>query len=145
MKNKHALNIRQRYDVQGRKNEITFFYRTDGTVKHIRVFNREVDGADLYYLSESRFFKSMIELVEYYERASLAENFEKLDQRLLWPFRRIIAKALFDFRGEGVNQLNLRRGCRVIVLSKEGDAKGWWKGKIGDAIGFFPKEYVEEE
>ncbi|XP_011636427.1 protein vav isoform X2 [Pogonomyrmex barbatus] len=119
--------------------------KADGAVKHIRVFKRDVDGADLYYLSESRFFKSVVELVEYYERASLSENFEKLDQRLLWPYRRVLAKALFDFRGCERNQLSLRRGCRVVVLSKEGDAKGWWKGKIGDQVGFFPKEYVEEE
>ncbi|KYM80363.1 Protein vav [Atta colombica] len=119
--------------------------KAEGAVKHIRVFKRDVDGADLYYLSESRFFKSVVELVEYYERASLSENFEKLDQRLLWPYRRVLAKALFDFRGCERNQLSLRRGCRVVVLSKEGDAKGWWKGKIGDQIGFFPKEYVEEE
>ncbi|XP_076280668.1 vav guanine nucleotide exchange factor isoform X2 [Lasioglossum baleicum] len=119
--------------------------KANGAVKHIRVFKRDVDGADLYYLSESRFFKSVVELVEYYERVSLSENFEKLDQRLLWPYRRVLAKALFDFRGGERNQLSLRRGCRVVVLSKEGDAKGWWKGKIGDQIGFFPKEYVEEE
>ncbi|XP_076626399.1 vav guanine nucleotide exchange factor isoform X1 [Colletes latitarsis] len=119
--------------------------KADGAVKHIRVFKRDVDGADLFYLSESRFFKSVVELVEYYERASLSENFEKLDQRLLWPYKRVLAKALFDFRGGERNQLSLRRGCRVVVLSKEGDAKGWWKGKIGDQVGFFPKEYVEEE
>ncbi|XP_051158628.1 protein vav isoform X2 [Leptopilina boulardi] len=119
--------------------------KADGTVKHIRVFQRDVDGADLYYLSESRFFKSVVELVEFYERSSLAENFEKLDQRLLWPFRRVLAKALYNFRGEERNQLSLRRGCRVVVLSKEGEAKGWWKGKINDQVGFFPKEYVEEE
>lgn len=119
--------------------------KAEGTVKHIRVFKRDVDGADLYYLSESRFFKSVVELVEYYEGASLSENFEKLDQRLLWPYRRVLARALFDFRGCEGNQLSLRRGCRVVVLSKEGDAKGWWKGKIGDKVGFFPKEYVEEE
>ncbi|CAL7947972.1 unnamed protein product [Xylocopa violacea] len=119
--------------------------KADGAVKHIRVFKRDVDGADVYYLSESRFFKSVVELVEYYERESLSENFEKLDQRLLWPYKRVLATALFDFRGEERNQLSLRRGCRVVVLSKEGDAQGWWKGKIGDQVGFFPKEYVKEE
>ncbi|XP_076302189.1 protein vav-like [Lasioglossum baleicum] len=119
--------------------------KADGAVKHIRVFKRDVDGADVYYLSESRFFKSVVELVDYYERASLSENFQKLDQCLLWPYRRVLAKAVFDFRGGERNQLSLRRGFRVVVLSKEGDAKGWWKGRIGDQVGFFPKEYVEEE
>ncbi|XP_043274993.1 protein vav isoform X2 [Venturia canescens] len=129
------------------KNETNYALsvKADGKVKHIRIFKREVDGGDLYYLSESRYFKSVVELVEYYERASLSENFEKLDQRLLWPFRRVLAKAIFDFRAVERNQLNLRRGCRVVILSKEGDAKGWWKGKINDQVGFFPKEYVEEE
>ncbi|XP_076228297.1 vav guanine nucleotide exchange factor isoform X2 [Nomia melanderi] len=119
--------------------------KADGAVKHIRVFKRNVDGADLYYLSESRFFKSVVELVEYYERVSLSENFERLDQRLLWPYRRVLATALFDFHAEERNQLSLQRGCTVVVLSKEGDAKGWWKGKIDDHVGFFPKDYVEEQ
>ncbi|EZA50030.1 Protein vav [Ooceraea biroi] len=87
---------------------------------------------------------NVVELVEYYERASLSENFEKLDQRLLWPYRCVLATALFDFRGSERNQLSLRRGCRVVILSKEGDAKGWWKGKIDNQVGFFPKEYVQE-
>lgn len=111
----------------------------------MRVFKRNVEGAALFYLSESRYFKSVVELVEYYERNSLAENFERLDQRLLWPFRRVLAKAMYDFRGGEPNQLSLRQGCRVVVLSKEGDSRGWWKGKIGDQVGFFPKEYVAEE
>lgn len=111
----------------------------------MKILKREMEGADLYYLSDSRFFKSVIILIEYYERNSLAENFDGLDQRLLWPFRRILAKALYNYQSEEHNQLSLRRGCRVVILSKEGDDKGWWKGKIGDQVGFFPKVYVEEE
>lgn len=114
-------------------------------MKHIKVLKCDKEGAAFFYLSQCRYFKSVVELVEYYERASLGENFDQLDQRLLWPFRRVLAKALFDFRGGEPNQLSLRRGCRVVVLSKEGDAKGWWKGKIGDQVGFFPREYVTEE
>ncbi|XP_012253065.1 protein vav isoform X2 [Athalia rosae] len=119
--------------------------KADGAVKHIKVFKRDVEGAPLFYLSESRYFKSVVDLVEHYERASLGENFDSLDQRLLWPFRRVLAKALFDFKAEQSNQLSLRQGYRVVVLSKEGDAKGWWKGKIGNQVGFFPKEYVAED
>uniref|UniRef100_A0ABD2WZI7 SH2 domain-containing protein n=1 Tax=Trichogramma kaykai TaxID=54128 RepID=A0ABD2WZI7_9HYME len=74
---------------------------------------REVDGADLYSLSESRFFKSVVELIEYYERVSRTENFKKLDQRLQWPYRCILAKALFGFQGGERNELTLQKGRRV--------------------------------
>jgi hypothetical protein len=58
--------------------------------------------------------------------------------RLKWPYRRITAVANYDFNPsegpEGANQLPLKKGCQVIVLSKEGDHKGWWKGKIKDKV-----------
>jgi guanine nucleotide exchange factor VAV len=57
-----------------------------------------------------------------------------LDVKLKWPFRRIIAVAEFDFNPAENNQLPLKKGCQVIVLSKEGDYKGWWKGKIQDRV-----------
>ena len=54
--------------------------------------------------------------------------------KLRWPFRKIIAVAEFDFNPSEQNQLPLRKGCQVTVLSKEGDFKGWWKGKIQDRV-----------
>jgi guanine nucleotide exchange factor VAV len=58
----------------------------------------------------------------------------RLDVKLKWPFRRIIAIAEFDFNPAESNQLPLKKGCQVTVLSKEGDDKGWWKGKIQDRV-----------
>lgn len=52
-----------------------FHYRTDDRVKHMKVYEKDMDGSTSYYLSVSRFFKSVIELVTYYEKTSLEENF----------------------------------------------------------------------
>ncbi|KXJ75593.1 hypothetical protein RP20_CCG011455 [Aedes albopictus] len=67
-----------------------------------------------------------------------------LNQSLQWPFKEVIATALYDFSPNEPNQLPLRQGCQVIVIGKEGDSKGWWRGKTLEKVGFFPKEYVRE-
>lgn len=41
----------------------------------MKVYEREVDGSQHFYLSESRFFRSLVELISCYEHTSLGENF----------------------------------------------------------------------
>ncbi|XP_063243092.1 protein vav [Bacillus rossius redtenbacheri] len=116
--------------------------KADGRVKHMKVHEKVIEGVTHYYLSEARFFRSIIDLIATYEHASLSENFVGLDEGLKWPYHRIVAIADFDFSPQESNQLALRKGCQVVVVSKEGDDKGWWKGRIQDKVGFFPKVYV---
>ncbi|XP_041981347.1 mitogen-activated protein kinase kinase kinase isoform X2 [Aricia agestis] len=56
--------------------------------------------------------------------------------------------AVYDYAAQGEDELSLRRGEIVEVLSKDatisGD-EGWWTGKIGDRVGIFPSVYVTEE
>lgn len=56
--------------------------------------------------------------------------------------------AVYDYVAQGEDELSLRRGEIVEVLSKDatisGD-EGWWTGKIGDRVGIFPAVYVTEE
>ncbi|KPI90977.1 Mitogen-activated protein kinase kinase kinase [Papilio xuthus] len=56
--------------------------------------------------------------------------------------------AVYDYIAQGEDELSLRRGEIVEVLSKDatisGD-EGWWTGKIGDRVGIFPAVYVTEE
>ncbi|KAH8276566.1 hypothetical protein KR044_001632 [Drosophila immigrans] len=117
----------------------------DHVIKHMKI-NQENDGESmLYCLSSRRHFKTIVELVSYYERNDLGENFAGLNQLLQWPFREVIATALYDYEPKaGSNQLQLRTDCQVLVIGKDGDSKGWWRGKIGDTVGYFPKEYVQE-
>nr|XP_006638509.1 PREDICTED: mitogen-activated protein kinase kinase kinase MLK4-like isoform X2 [Lepisosteus oculatus] len=53
--------------------------------------------------------------------------------------------AVFDYEASGEDELSLRRGDVVEVLSKDaaisGD-EGWWTGKIHHRVGIFPSNYV---
>ncbi|PNF32490.1 Protein vav [Cryptotermes secundus] len=140
----YLLRIRPQGPTHPNETVYALSLKTDDRVKHMKVYEKHMGGVPQYYLSESRFFKSIMELIAYYEQASLSENFVGLDVKLKWPFSQIIAVAEFDFNPAENNQLPLRKGCQVTVLSKDGVYNGWWKGKIQDRVGFFPKEYVRE-
>ncbi|XP_042625218.1 mitogen-activated protein kinase kinase kinase 9-like [Cyprinus carpio] len=53
--------------------------------------------------------------------------------------------AVFDYEATAEDELSLRKGDRVEVLSKDslvsGD-EGWWTGMIEDQVGIFPSNYV---
>ncbi|XP_052007523.1 mitogen-activated protein kinase kinase kinase 21 isoform X3 [Xyrauchen texanus] len=53
--------------------------------------------------------------------------------------------AVFDYEASGEDELSLRRGDVVEVLSKDaaisGD-EGWWTGKINRRVGIFPSNYI---
>ncbi|XP_077394810.1 mitogen-activated protein kinase kinase kinase 9 [Festucalex cinctus] len=53
--------------------------------------------------------------------------------------------AVFDYEATADDELNLRRGDLVEVLSKDslvsGD-EGWWTGVVADRVGIFPCNYV---
>ena len=52
----------------------------------------------LYFLSETRKFKSVVELVTFYSRNSLKESFHGLDTTLRFPIGEVFrVKAKFDF------------------------------------------------
>ncbi|XP_017099375.2 mitogen-activated protein kinase kinase kinase isoform X1 [Drosophila bipectinata] len=56
--------------------------------------------------------------------------------------------ALYDYDAQGEDELNLRRGQIVIVLSTDSEVSGdvgWWTGKIGDKVGVFPKDFVTDQ
>lgn len=63
----------------------------------------------------------------------------RLNQSLQWPFQEVIATALYDFEPKEQNQLPLHYGCQVIVIGKEGDSKGWWRGKTKERVSHFNK------
>ncbi|XP_017064377.1 mitogen-activated protein kinase kinase kinase isoform X2 [Drosophila eugracilis] len=56
--------------------------------------------------------------------------------------------ALYDYEAQGEDELTLRRGEIVVVLSTDSEVSGdvdWWTGKIGDKVGVFPKDFVTYE
>lgn len=56
-----------------------------------------------------------------------------------------LVTALFDYDAQGEDELALRQGNVIMIISKDpnisGD-EGWWIGKIGDRVGIFPTNFV---
>ena len=49
-------------------------------------------------------------------------------------------KATYDWTARGETELTFKVGDLILVEGQYDDA--WWKGKLGDAEGFFPATYV---
>ena len=58
------------------------------------------------------------------------------------PSLNITARAKYRYQGKREDELSLEKGDEVMVMEKEAD--GWWKGRCGTRIGWFPFNYVEE-
>ena len=54
----------------------------------------------------------------------------------------IRAIAKFNYIAKRDDELGLEKGCELIVIEKEQD--GWWRGRCGNRIGWFPFNYVDE-
>lgn len=51
-------------------------YRTDrGDIKHMKIYQKNESTTIMYYLSPTRHFKSVEELISFYERNELGEIF----------------------------------------------------------------------
>lgn len=122
-------------------------------VKHMRVCSAE--NGQQFYLSETKYFKSIVELINWYKENSLAESFSGLHVTLMIPYKKALAgsheesilgyaEVLYDFEGHSPNMLTLQKGDRIAILSKAGNQKGWWKGQLNGCVGYFPFSYVKE-
>ncbi|CAI9738615.1 protein vav isoform X7 [Octopus vulgaris] len=140
-----------------RAGELSLSICFDSTVRHIKV-NKTLEGD--FFLADIKFFHSLPELVEWYQENSLVHSFPELKTQLKIPFKESTtagfswnlnivsyAVAIYDYSATATNQLSLRVGDRVAILSKAGGDKGWWKGKIlhYGKVGYFPLTYVREE
>ncbi|XP_075679329.1 protein vav-like isoform X2 [Dermatophagoides pteronyssinus] len=106
-----------------------------------------------FYLSERRYFRTIVDLIRWYELNSLAESFNMVNTKLLLPYKKAYcneilgdAIALYAFTGTSSaasSFLSLRKGDHITVLSRAAEDKGWWKGQIDDRLGYFPFKYVE--
>lgn len=57
-------------------NTTDFISRTDNKIiKHMKIYQKQENFSVMYYLSTRRHFKTIVELVSFYERNDLGENF----------------------------------------------------------------------
>ena len=62
----------------------------------------------------------------------------RLDAYLERPWKWLFhtARAVGDYQATDTNSqmLSIRRGQHIVVVSREGDSTGWWKGRFGDEV-----------
>uniref|UniRef100_A0A8C4ZHD3 Vav 3 guanine nucleotide exchange factor b n=1 Tax=Gadus morhua TaxID=8049 RepID=A0A8C4ZHD3_GADMO len=117
-------------------------------VKHIKILTKE----GWFYIAETRLFKSLLDLVEYYKDHSLREGFRSLDTTLQVPYRRLTngdaarplpqastggvvntAVARYDFSSRDTRELSLAEGDVVKIYFKM--SNGWWRGDVDGRVG----------
>ncbi|XP_026114774.1 mitogen-activated protein kinase kinase kinase 11-like [Carassius auratus] len=70
---------------------------------------------------------------------------KSLDQTQKGNFTNPVWTALFDYEASGKDELTLRKGDLVEVLSLDSEIsgdEGWWAGKVNNKVGIFPSNYV---
>lgn len=72
-------------------------------------------------------------------------TWKSLDQTQKDNFTNPVWTALFDYEASGKDELTLRKGDLVEVLSLDSEIsgdEGWWAGKVNNKVGIFPSNYV---
>lgn len=53
------------------------------------------------------------------------------------------ARVIYPYDALNEDELTLKEGDIISVISKEDDDKGWWKGELNNKIGVFPDNFVQ--
>ncbi|XP_064207814.1 mitogen-activated protein kinase kinase kinase 11-like [Anguilla rostrata] len=72
-------------------------------------------------------------------------SWKALEQSQADSFTNPVWTALFDYEASGKDELTLRKGDLVEVLSLDSEIsgdEGWWAGKVNNKLGIFPSNYV---
>lgn len=56
---------------------------------------------------------------------------------------RELCKVLFPYEASNEDELDLKEGDVISILSKELPDKGWWRGELKGKIGVFPDNFVQ--
>ncbi|XP_024862969.1 mitogen-activated protein kinase kinase kinase 11 [Kryptolebias marmoratus] len=78
-----------------------------------------------------------------FSRNSLS-NWKNLEQSQKGNFINPVWTALFDYEASCKDELTLRKGDLVEVLSQDSEIsgdEGWWAGKVNNKVGIFPSNY----
>ncbi|KAM7419634.1 hypothetical protein PAMA_016635 [Pampus argenteus] len=139
---------------------ISIKFNTD--IRHIKITSTE----GLFRINEKKAFKSLIDMIQFYQQNSLKEYFKELDTTLCTPYKQpeesnsssntpnttpggsiksfSMARARYDFSARDRSELSLREGDTIKILSKKSH-NGWWRGEVYGRVGLFPANYVEED
>merc|ERR1712013_457820 len=54
-----------------------------------------------------------------------------------------LCECVFPYNGQNSDELTLRVGQVVKILSRQEEDAGWWKGELDGVVGFFPDNFVK--
>lgn len=54
-----------------------------------------------------------------------------------------VCRALFPYEAANEDELTLKEGDLITLLSREVADKGWWRGELRGKVGVFPDNFVE--
>jgi len=101
----------------------------------------------VFSLSDSRKFKSIVELVSYFSINSLKESFSGLDTTLKFAYKDLcLVRANYDFSPDlpEPNLLPLKAGDILAVVGNiKGSTTGWLKAVKLNRIGYIPSDFVQ--
>lgn len=55
---------------------------------------------------------------------------------------KILCEVKYSYKAQNEDELSLREGDIITLLSKDGQDPGWWKGELNGAVGVFPDNFV---
>ena len=50
---------------------------------------------------------------------------------------------LFPYTAQDEDELSLKEGQLITIITKDCEDEGWWKGEIEGKVGLFPDNFVE--
>lgn len=53
-----------------------------------------------------------------------------------------LCRVLYPYEAANEDELNLKEGDIVTIVSKDVQDKGWWKGELRGHVGLFPDNFV---
>ncbi|XP_075216839.1 CIN85 and CD2AP related isoform X2 [Lycorma delicatula] len=54
-----------------------------------------------------------------------------------------VCKVLYPYKAVNDDELSLKEGDVITLISRDGQDKGWWKGELHGQIGVFPDNFVQ--
>ena len=114
-------------------------------MRHIKVLQ---SADDHFYLAPVKYFRSVPELVQWYENNSLAKSFQGMNCTLKIPYKKALlpqtsegeelvyprAVVRYNFAGTAANMLTINVGDEVEILARSGEQRGWWKGRCNGKV-----------
>lgn len=54
-----------------------------------------------------------------------------------------LCRVLYPYEAANEDELTLKEGDIIVILTKEVQDKGWWRGELRGKVGVFPDNFVD--